>query len=330
MKHLPAAIYTIRCLIWDTLLQSLHSRIFWLVLGLSVLCILLCLSVCIEGATAYRVPGDAEWYGADNQPFTGQNPGQSSMSLAFGSLRLSLLRDGATQVNFLHVLLAKWGAGTIGLLLTLLWSAGFLPDFFRPEAASVLVTKPVPRWALFVGKCLGVLALVAFQGAVFLGGTWAALGMRTGYWAPGYLLSLPLLLLQFVILFSFSALLAVRWRNTVVCVVGSVLLWGTCSAVNLTRHSLIAQPALAPDAATCTDSSHWLADTCYWLLPKPVDLGFLLDEALESSRHFRAVRELEAARSCSAYYPELSVYTSLLFTLVVIGFAARRFTLIDY
>ena len=93
---------------------------------------------------------------------------------------------------------------------------------------------------------------------------------------------------------------------------------------------LIAQPALAPDAATCTDSSHWLADTCYWLLPKPVDLGFLLDEALESSRHFRAVRELEAARSCSAYYPELSVYTSLLFTLVVIGFAARRFTLIDY
>jgi ABC-type transport system involved in multi-copper enzyme maturation permease subunit len=330
MRHLPAAVYTIRCLVRDTFLQSLHSRTFWLVLGMSVLCILLCLSVRVEGTTAYRVPGEAEWYGSDDQPYTGRNPGQGYMTLAFGSIRLSLFRDGAAQVNFLQVLLAKWGAGTVGILLAVLWSAGFLPDFFRAEAASVLVAKPVPRWALFAGKFLGVLAFVAFQAAVFIGGTWAALGLKTGYWAPGYLLSLPLLLLQFVIIFSFSALLAVRWRNTVVCVIGSVLLWGVCSAVNLTRHAVVAQPALSPEAAPYSPGSQWAAQTCYWVLPKPADLGFLLDEALESGRHFQPARELEAARGRNAFYPELSLYTSLLFTLGLVGFAARRFTLTDY
>jgi ABC-type transport system involved in multi-copper enzyme maturation permease subunit len=330
MKHLPAAIYTIRCLIRDTFLQSLHSRAFWLILGLSFLCILLCLSVRLEGTTAYRVSGDQEWYGADNKPYTGMNPGQGYLSLAFGAIRLSMFRDGPTQVNFLHALLAKWGAGTVGILLAVLWSAGFLPDFFRAEAATVLVAKPVPRWALFVGKFLGVLVFVAFQAAVFIGGTWAALGLKTGYWAPGYLLSLPLLLLQFVIIFSFSALLAVRWRNTVVCVVGSVLLWGVCSAVNLKRHALVSQPQTSPEAGPYSPGSQWVAETGYWVLPKPADLGFLLDEALQSGRHFRSMRELEAARDRNALYPELSVYTSLLFTLGVVGFAARRFTLTDY
>jgi ABC-type transport system involved in multi-copper enzyme maturation permease subunit len=179
----------------------------------------------------------------------------------------------------------------------------------------------VPRWALFAGKFLGVLAFVAFQTAVFIGGTWAALGLRTGYWAPGYLLSVPLLLLQFVIIFSFSALLAVRWRNTVVCVVGSVLLWGACSAVNLTRHAAVSQDE---------PGAHWAAEAGYWVLPKPVDLGLLLDEALQSGQHFRPPRELEAAQSRNALTPELSVYTSLLFALGVAGFAARRFTRTDY
>lgn len=327
MKNLPAAIYTIRCLVRDTFLQSLHTRTFWLALGLSALCVLLCLSVRIEGTTAYRVPGEAEWYGADDQPYTGLNAGRGYLTLGFGAIRLSLFRDGAAEVHFLQVLLAKWGAGTAGILLALLWSAGFLPDFFRPEAATVLVAKPVPRWALFVGKFVGVFAFVAFQAAVFIGGTWAALGLTTGCWAPGYLLSLPLLLLQFLIVFSFSALLAVWWRNTVVCVVGSVLLWGACTAVNLTRHEAVARPESGDGAVPV---SPWAVETGYWVLPKPADLGYLLDQGLESGRHFQTARPLELARERNAFFPELSLYTSLLFVVAVVGLAARRFTLTDY
>src|SRR5580704_8787430 len=45
-----------------------------------------------------------------------------------------------------------------GLLLALLWTAGFLPTFLEPAHASILLAKPTPRWQLLVGKFVGVLA----------------------------------------------------------------------------------------------------------------------------------------------------------------------------
>ena len=58
-------------------------------------------------------------------------------------------------------------ADTGGILLALVWTAGFLPTFLEPGAASVLLAKPVPRWSLLAGKFLGILIFVAFQ-ALFL------------------------------------------------------------------------------------------------------------------------------------------------------------------
>ena len=45
----PAALLTIAWLIRDTFRQAQASGIFWLMLGISILCIVLCLSVGIKG-----------------------------------------------------------------------------------------------------------------------------------------------------------------------------------------------------------------------------------------------------------------------------------------
>ena len=140
-------------------------------------------------------------------------------------------------------MLAAGVADTLGLLLTLIWTAGFLPGFLAPQAVAVLLAKPVPRWTLLAGKYIGVLAFVLAQAAYFVGGTWLALGLRTGVWDPTYLLSIPLLLLQFAVFFSFSLLLAVCSRSTVVCVSGSIAFWAVCWAINFGRHAVMASPA---------------------------------------------------------------------------------------
>ena len=62
-----------------------------------------------------------------------------------------------------ELILAGGIAGTFGLLLTLVWTAGFVPTFLDPSAASVLLAKPSPRWQLLLGKYFGVLAFVGFQ-----------------------------------------------------------------------------------------------------------------------------------------------------------------------
>lgn len=317
--NLPASLLVVRCLARDTFRQSLASRTFWLVLGLTGLCVLLCLSVRLEGYTAVTPKGEIELYGADNQPFTGLNKGDGTVSVAFGAIRLRQFRDGEAEVVFLQTVLAKWGAGAVGLLLVLLWTSGFLPEFLDPRAATVLLAKPVPRWALLAGKYLGVLAFVAFQTAVFVGGTWLALGLATDVWHPVYLLTAPLLVLEFALLYSFSALLAVWTRSTVVCIFGTLLFWAVCSAVDVRRHTAAADaPAKAPPAV----------EAAYWVLPKPADVALLLDGVLQSDRHFQGPPAQQAM--LKALDVELSLLTSLLFTAAVLGLAGRRFVTREY
>src|SRR5262249_55036910 len=161
------------------------------------------------------------------------------------AVRVAVARDVSSAVHFVQLVLAAGVADTLGLLLTLVWTAGFLPYFLAPQAVSVLLAKPVPRWALLAGKYLGVLAFVLAQAIYFVGGTWLALGLRTGVWDTTYLVCIPLLLLQFAIFFGFSLLLAVCFRSTVICVTGSIAFWAVCWAINFGRHAMAAASTVA-------------------------------------------------------------------------------------
>src|SRR5262249_52015854 len=77
---------------------------------------------------------------------------------------------------------AVWVADWAGLLLALVWTAGFLPSFLEPASVSVLLAKPVPRWLVLAGKVLGVVAFVGVLAVAFVGATWLALALRTGVW----------------------------------------------------------------------------------------------------------------------------------------------------
>ena len=69
----------------------------------------------------------------------------------------------------------------------------------------------------------------------------------------------------------------------------------------------------------------WLADVCYWLFPKPVDLGRLVFDSLGAGSSFRW--PLAAGVGVSLW---LSVLTSLGFTGYVLFAAARQFARADY
>ena len=229
-----------------------------------------------------------------------------------------------SAVHFLELILAAGVADTLGLLLTLVWTAGFLPGFLEPRAVAVLLAKPIPRWGLLLGKYVGVLAFVLVQAIYFVGGTWLALAIRTGVWDAAYLWGIPLLLLHFAIFFSFSLFLAVCTRSTVVCVFGSIAFWGICWGINLGRHAVMAASDLTSQGSF-SGTVVWLTDIGYWLFPKPVDLSQLVFNALGAGAYFRPVLESTAAVSLP-----LSVATSLVFTGYVLLAASRQFARTDY
>jgi hypothetical protein len=333
--NLPQAILTIRLLFRDTFRQSIASGIFWLMLGVSLLCILLCLSAGIEGGQSLHHPGELTEFLPRDDPQAadkakvarhGVDVINGGVTLGFGAVRVPLGRDAEDAVHFLQLLLAGAVADAAGILLALVWTAGFLPTFLEPSSAAVLLAKPVPRWSLLAGKYLGVLAFVAFQASVFVGGTWIALGARTGVWTPAYLLCIPLLLLHFAVFYSCSALIAVCTRSTVACVFGSVLFWFLCWGMNYGRHALVAVPDLQHMASGFT----WLVEAGYWILPKPADLGMVLFDALQAGNSFSRLFELQTLQSQGAFYPELSVLTSLLLTVGLLAVAGRQWVTTDY
>jgi hypothetical protein len=307
-------------------------------LAVSAVCIIFCLGVrardksrlpVAPGETPYALPKDdpqTKTLGPAGIKSEGVDPlGGDELSLGFGAFTVSTNRGREDSVRFLQVWLAGLVAGTAGIFLAIIWTAGFLPTFLDPNHATVLLAKPVPRWSLLLGKILGVLTFVFLQTTFFVLGTWLALGISTGVFDARYLFAIPVLLLHFAVFYSFSAMLAVWTRSTVVCVFGTLLFWVVCWGMNYGRHAVVAH-----DPVGVSTSSRFVLEVGYWFLPKPGDLNMVFDDALETHGFAAGVPEFEAARRKGHVNLSLSALASLLFATAMLGIAAREFRNAEY
>jgi hypothetical protein len=269
---------------------------------------------------AERLPG------ADG-PVPGIDIIRGEMHFLFGAVRVPWQKYRDDAIRWVQLMLAGGIADTAGVLFALIWTAAFLPTFLEPTSVTVLLAKPAPRWSLLVGKYLGVLIFVAFQATIFVVGTWLALGLRTGVWDARYLISIPLLTLHFAIFFSFSCLLAVTTRSTVVCIVGTLLFWLMCWGMNFGRHAVLAYLAEHADLGRGFSG---LLELGYWILPKPADLGYLLSIGLGADSLFPVHREFKAVIAQKALYLELSVLTSVVFAALMLVVSAYELEQADY
>lgn len=332
---------TLRVLAWmirDTFRGALRTRVFWMMLGLGGVAILTCLSVSVEGGTTLARAGENPDFlprgDRDAVPEKVKRDGvdvaSGTLSLAFGAFRIPLARDANDAVRYLQLILAAGVADTLGVLLALVWTAGFLPAFLAPRSATVLLAKPVPRWLLFLGQVVGVLTFVLFQTTILIAGTWMALGVRTGVWASSYLLCIPLLLLQFAIFFSVSALIASQLRGSSACILGAVLFWALCWGMNYGRHAVVALPSLSPNAAATARPLGWVVEAGYWLLPKPADLGMIVGDALGAKPDSQVIPEFATVRKLHRFHPTAAILTSVLSATLLLGCALQRFESADY
>lgn len=235
------------------------------------------------------------------------------------------LAGSDAAVQSLQFAVGGAGANTVGLLLALTFTAGFLPAFTDPNAALILLAKPVPRWQLFLGKFLGVTVFFTVQAVLFVAVTWLALGISTGYWSLAYFSILPVLLVNFLAFFSFSALLAVMTRSATACVVGAVLFWLVCLAMNVGRHAVIAY-----DLEQFSVASRLLSEASYWILPRPADSVAVLYDALHSKPLETRLTDFGRVIDKGAFRPMLSLVASLVFSLVIAVMAAYEIETHDY
>ncbi len=350
-------------LLGDTYRQAHASAVLWIMLSVTVLGFLLCLSVSVKGFENKGAKEDhPEWLpknvtasfrpnemllfgGGDGSAFTalsyiylrdqlfrreaqrtGVQVAEGTLYLGFGMIEVQRSRDASDAVRNLQVLLASTMAGIVGMVLAIIWTAGFLPTFLEPSAAAVLLVKPTPRWVLLIGKYLGVVLFFGVQVLIFVVLTWLALGWRTGVWEPEYLMTAPILTLQFAIFYSFSVMLAVVTRNTVACAFGTLLFFVACIVMNTARHSLVihaGEPGYLAHVPVVVEAG-------YWFLPKPVDLTIMLASILDASNYFQQMFEFRTLTQKQAFQPMMSLLASCLFMVGSLWIGAAQFNEIDY
>ncbi|MGB0067706.1 MAG: transcriptional regulator, partial [Isosphaeraceae bacterium] len=177
-----------------------------------------------------------------------------------------------------------------------------------------------------LGKYFGVLAFVGFQLVIFVALTWLALGVRTKVWDVTYWWSVPLLLIQFAIFYSFSVLLAVVTRSTVACVFGCILFWLLAWGINY--GSIMARQM--PQSQYLPSSTVALAQVSYWITPKPIDAGLILFNALNAKEHFEKPSVFKLVESGQEFSPQLSILSSLVMTGALLALSTHEFRTADY
>ncbi len=326
----PAILYALRWLIHDTFRQALTSRVFWIMLGLSGLCIVFCLGVSVEGGAKFD---ETEYINPQKKKPIGPGESAGHMSLLFGAVRHPFSRSADAEVEFLMNIFASWIAGVFGLLTALVWTAGFVPEALQPSAASVLLAKPAPRWLFLTGKYLGVVCFVALHAAIFFLGTFFALGIKTGIWHAEYLLGIPLLVFQFALVFSFVVLTAVLFRSTMACVVAGIVFWMICFAINYARHNAVVYNDLNPGMPALSQATVYLAELGYWILPKPVDITILLERSMhlsDAKATLESQKPIARMIETGQFHPIASILTSCLFPIFALWAAASQLAKTDY
>lgn len=333
MTSLPDAIRTVRWMVRDTFRQSLHAKLFWVMLGVTVVCTAFCASIRVKGGTT-AAPGEALYavtkqeaqrIGEQEVRSDGVQVKDGEISFGFGAVQSPIAKTREDSVRYVQLWLAGVVADSLGVLLALVWTAGFLPTFLEPHSATVLLSKPAPRWAILVGKYLGVVGFVALQAVLFVAGTGIATGLATGVWYGAYWLAVPLLVVNFAIFFAVSAFVAVCTRSTVAAAFGTLLFWALSWGMNYTHHRLTAFPVEGMGPATA-----YLLEVGYWFLPKPLDLSGIFFGAMGGDGFYSKVDELSALQNTGRFHPEWSVAASAGFAAVTLGLAAYEFEMTDY
>ena len=236
-------------LVRDTFRESFARKIFWGFLGCStalILVFLLALHIdLVEGAMA-------------------------AVSIFGQSVDRGRLVEVDTVVRKLLGGVAAF-LFSAGLFLSVFAAAGLIPTVFEPGRIELLLSKPVTRTRLLLGRYLGTLAVIAANMAYLVLGVWIVLGAKTGVWHWRFLLSAVLTVFCFAVMLTIVLLVAVLSSSPAL-------------ATMVAFFFLIISPVLAQHAKLAPlFNAQWPRDvvkTLYYLFPKVYDMGNLARLAL--------------------------------------------------
>ena len=150
-------------------------------------------------------------------------------------LSLEKLRN---SVDVGLTLIMRYVVGIVAVFIAILVTAPIVPQTFTSGSLSLLLSKPLSRSLLFLTKYLGGCVFVLIVSGYLVFGLWLIAGLRFDVWHARLIYAIPVFVFLFAIYYSFSALVGVIWKNAVVSIVLTILMWTSLVVVAATKISL--------------------------------------------------------------------------------------------
>jgi ABC-type transport system involved in multi-copper enzyme maturation permease subunit len=222
--------------------------------------------------------------------------------------------------------------GWVALLVGVVITSFFIPNMLRKGTIDMLLAKPIHRPVLLIYKYIGGLTFMFLSSCVAIGGVWFVLGLRSGDWSPGFVLTIFTLTFFFAILYSVSALIGVLTRTPIVAILVTCIVWfglwlvgQIYSALTMIRK----EPALAEVKDGVPTWLFTTTDVLHFVLPRTSDLN-VLNVHLVGSVLTDNERRLGGFLALPDVSWTESITVSLVFISVMLGLACWRFSRKDF
>jgi Cu-processing system permease protein len=187
-----------------------------------------------------------------------------------------------------------------GMALSVFASAGLVAAVFEPGRIELLLSKPVSRAHLLLGRYAGNVMVVSANILYLVAGSWIIFGVKTGVWGTGFLLSSLCTIFIFAVLLAVIVLIGVLWDSSAV-------------AIMATFAIMLVTPILAQKATIerllSSEWSRYVVRTLYYVLPKTSDVAVI-------------IRRLILNEPIVSWMP---VWSTALFGIVVLACGLWRF-----
>ncbi len=236
-------------LIADTFQEARARWLFWGLFGLSSLLICLFLFALkidlVEGAV-------------------------SLMGFESTTRHIDMQRFVNTSYSWVSVFLYIWGT-----FLAIFASSGLIPSVLEPGRIALLLSKPVTRFMLLMGRFAGNFLVVAANHTYLILSIWIIIGVKTGIWEGRFLLAILSSLFMFTVLLCVVVFTGVLSESSALSVMMAVAL--------MLISTILAQREVVVRLL----SSEWSRDLwqgLYWIFPKVYDLAAAMRQIIVYDR----------------------------------------------
>ncbi len=158
---------------------------------------------------------------------------------------------------------------TGGIFLAIFATGSLIPNMLEKGSVDLILSRPIPRWQLLLGRYIGAVGLVAINVAYMTVGVWLIISLKIGLWHWPFLLSGVFIIIAFASLYAIMTFVGVTVRNSGVSMMAA---WFVMffSPLLLERDKIY--------ALLSKKVYQWLLDGIYYIVPRTAELGKMTGE----------------------------------------------------